>query len=68
MEIVLTIINTVFFLGTWYFLGRGSIYRKLIEDYREALKLIDIQQAIIDKTYNRRNKSKEAEEEDGKQD
>lgn len=48
-----------------YLSGRNSIYRKLMEDYREALKLIGIQQAIIEKTYKLRNKSEETEKEDG---
>lgn len=37
--IVLTIINTAFFAGTWYFLGRCSIYRMIIEDYKELLDI-----------------------------
>lgn len=52
----------------WYFSGRNSIYRKLMEDYREALKLIGIQQAIIEKTYKLRNKSEETEKENEEQD
>lgn len=30
--IVLTIINVICFGGTWYFLGRCSIYRMMQED------------------------------------
>lgn len=54
--------------GMWYFTGRNSVYRKLMKDYREALKLIGIQQAIIEKTYRLKGKSKETEEEDEEQD
>lgn len=53
--------------GMWYFTGRNSIYRKLIEGYREALKLIGLQQAIIE-TYKLKYESKETEEEDEEQD
>lgn len=45
--IVLTLINTAFFAGTWYFLGRGSIYAKLIKEYREALIAASVQEEII---------------------
>lgn len=45
--IVLTIINTAFFAGTWYFLGRSSIYAKLIKEYREALIAASVQEEII---------------------
>lgn len=45
--IVLTIINTAFFAGTWYFLGRGSIYAKLIKELREALEVIGAQETMI---------------------
>lgn len=50
----------------WYFTGRRSIYLKLMEDYREALKLIGLQQAIIE-AYIRKYESKETEVENGKQ-
>lgn len=39
MGIVLTIINTIFFCSTWYFLGRSSIYNKLLKDYRDILRI-----------------------------
>lgn len=52
--------------GMWYFTGRRSIYLKLMEDYREALKLIGLQQAIIE-AYIRKYESKETEVENGKQ-
>lgn len=45
--IVLTIINTAFFAGTWYFLGRSSICAKLIKEYREALIVASAQEEII---------------------
>lgn len=53
--------------GMWYFTGRNSIYNKLKADYREALKLIGLQQAIIE-AYIRKYESKETEQEDGEQD
>lgn len=51
----------------WYFTGRNSIYNKLKADYREALKLIGLQQAIIE-AYKLKYESKEMEKEDGEQD
>ena len=51
----------------WYFTGRKSVYLKLMKDYSEALKLIGLQQAIIE-AYKRKYESKETEEEDGEQD
>lgn len=53
--------------GMWYFTGRNSIYNKLKADYREALKLIVLQQAIIE-AYIRKYESKETEQENGEQD
>ncbi len=53
--------------GMWYFTGRNSIYNKLKADYREALKLIGLQQAIIE-AYKRKYESKETEQENGEQD
>lgn len=66
MGIALFILSFACVCGMWYTSGRNSIYRKLMEDYREALKLIGIQQAIIEKTYRLKGKSKETEEKDGK--
>ena len=63
MEIVLVIINAALLWGAWYFIGRNSIYRKLMEDYREAQKLIGLQQAIIE-AYKLKYESKETKEED----
>ena len=51
--------------GMWYFTGRNSIYNKLKADYQEALKLIGLQQAIIE-AYKRKYESKETEK-NGKQ-
>ena len=51
----------------WYITGRNSIYNKLMADYREAQKLIGLQQAIIE-AYKRKYESKETEEENGEQD
>lgn len=53
--------------GMWYFTGRNSIYNKLKADYREALKLIGLQQAIIE-AYKLKYESKETEQENGEQD
>ena len=67
MGIALTIINAALLWAVWYFLGRDSIYAKLIKEYREALNLIGFQQAIIE-AYKRKYESKETEEENGEQD
>lgn len=65
MGIVITIISVACACGTWYFVGRNSIYLKLMKDYREAQKLIGLQQAIIE-AYKLKYESKETEEKDGK--
>ena len=65
MGIALTILSLAGVCGMWYFTGRNSIYLKLKEDYREALKLIGLQQAIIE-AYKLKYESKETEEKDGK--
>lgn len=67
MGIVITIISVACACGTWYFVGRNSIYLKLMKDYREALKLIGEQQALIE-AYRFKDKIKETEKEDGEQD
>lgn len=67
MGIVITIISVACVCGMWYFTGRNSIYNKLKADYREALKLIGLQQAIIE-VYKLKYESKETEEEDEEQD
>ena len=53
--------------GMWYFTGRNSIHNKLKADYREALKLIGLQMALIE-AYKRKYESKETEQENGEQD
>ena len=67
MGIVITTICVVCLCGMWYFTGRNSIYNKLKADYREALKLIGLQQVIIE-AYIRKYESKETEQENGEQD
>ncbi len=64
--IVLTIINTAFFAGTWYFLGRSSIYAKLIKEYREALIVIGAQEAII-QAYKMKYNTEKTEQKNGEQ-
>lgn len=49
MEIVLTIINTIFFVSTWYFLGRSSIYNKLLKDYCDILRIAIEQEKLLEK-------------------
>ena len=67
MGIVITSISIVCLCGLWYFIGRNSIYNKLKADYREALKLIGLQQAIIE-AYKLKYESKETEQENGGKD
>lgn len=67
MGIALFILSFACVCGMWYFTGRNSIYNKLKADYREALKLIGLQQAIIE-AYIRKYESKETEQENGEQD
>lgn len=67
MGIALFILCFACVCGMWYFTGRNSIYNKLKVDYREALKLIGLQQAIIE-AYKRKYESKETEQENGEQD
>lgn len=43
VAVVLTIINATLLWAVWYFLGRSSIYAKLIKEYREALEVIGAQ-------------------------
>lgn len=74
MEIVLTIINTIFFVSTWYFLGRSSIYNKLLKDYRDILRIAIEQEELLKKAIeicgakDGMKTAKETEEEDGEQD
>lgn len=67
MEIVLTIINVIFFVGTWYFLGRASIYKMIMDDHKKLLDIASRMKITIE-AYKRRYNTKETEEEDGEQD
>lgn len=67
MEIVFVFINAALTCAAWFFIGRSSIYYKLIKEYREALELIGKQQAIIE-AYKLKYESKETEQEDGEKD
>lgn len=62
--IVLTLINTAFFAGTWYFLGRSSIYAKLIKEYREALIVASVQEEII-QVYKMKYNTEKTEKKNG---
>lgn len=66
VTVVLTIINLICFLGAWYFLGRCSIYAKLIKEYREALEVIGAQETII-QAYKMKYNTEKTEKEDGEQ-
>lgn len=65
--IVLTIINVICFGGTWYFLGRCSIYRMIIEDYKELLDIASKKKITIE-AYEAKYNTKETEKENGEQD
>lgn len=67
VTVVLTIINLICFGGAWYFLGRSSIYAKLIKEYREALEVIGVQEAMI-QAYKMKYNTEKTEEENGEQD
>lgn len=67
VALVLTIINVALLWAVWYFLGRGSIYAKLIKEYREALEVIGAQETMIQAykmKYNTEEKEQENEEQD----
>ena len=66
MEIALTIINVVLLWAVWYFLGRGSIYAKLIKEYREALEVIGAQETMI-QAYKMKYNTEKTEQENGEQ-
>jgi hypothetical protein len=51
----------------WYFLGRGSIYAKLIKELREALEVIGAQETMI-QAYKMKYNTEETEQENGEQD
>ena len=67
MGIALTIINVVLLWAVWYFLGRSSIYEKLIKEYREALEVIGAQETMI-QAYKMKYNTEKTEEENGEQD
>lgn len=67
VAVVLTIINVALLWAVWYFLGRGSIYTKLIKEYREALEVIGAQEAMI-QAYRMKYNTEKTEEENGEQD
>lgn len=72
--IVLTIINLIFFVSTWYFLGRSSIYNKLLKDYRDILRIAIEQEKLLEKAIeicrakDCMKAAKETEKENGEQD
>lgn len=66
VTVVLTIINLLCFWGAWYFLGRSSIYAKLIKEYREALIVIGTQEAII-QAYKMKYNTEKTEQKNGEQ-
>lgn len=70
VTVVLTIINLICFGGAWYFLGRSSIYAKLMKEYREMLKNVIEQQRLLEmyKIMDGMKAAKETEEENGEQD
>lgn len=70
MEIVLAIINAALLWAVWYFLGRSSIYAKLMKEYREMLKNVIEQQRLLEmyKIMDGMKAAKETEEENGEQD
>lgn len=65
--IVLTIINVIGLGGTWNFLGRASIYKMIIEDYKELLYIASKMKITIE-AYEAKYNTKETEQEDGGQD
>ena len=67
VAVVLTIINVVLLWAVWYFLGRSSIYGKLIKEYREALEVIGAQETMI-QAYKMKYNTEKTEEENGEQD
>lgn len=67
VALVLTIINVALLWAVWYFLGRGSIYTKLIKEYREALEVIGAQETMI-QAYKMKYNTEEKEKENGEQD
>lgn len=69
MEAVLIFVNIIIVGFAWYFIGRSSIYRKLIKDYKEALSIIGEQRALLACLQSEvQRKRKERKEENGEQD
>lgn len=67
VALVLTIINVALLWAVWYFLGRSSIYGKLIKEYREALEVIGAQETMI-QAYKMKYNTEKTEQENGEQD
>lgn len=67
MEMVFAIINAALLWAVWYFLGRGSMYAKLIKELREALEVIGAQETMI-QAYKMKYNTEETEQENGEQD
>lgn len=67
VAVVLTIINVVLLWAVWYFLGRSSIYAKLIKEYREVLEVIGAQETMI-QAYKMKYNTEKTEQENGEQD
>ena len=67
VALVLTIINVALLWAVWYFLGRSSIYGKLIKEYREALEVIGAQETMI-QAYKMKYNTDKTEQENGEQD
>lgn len=65
--IVLTIINVICFVGTWYILGIASLHKMLIEDYKELLDIASRMKIAIE-TYEAKYNTEKTEEENGEQD
>lgn len=62
-----SLMNAALLWAVWYFLGRGSIYAKLIKELREALEVIGAQETMI-QAYKMKYNTEETEEENGEQD
>lgn len=67
VALVLTIINLICIVGTWYFYGKSTIYAKLIKEYREALEVIGAQETMI-QAYKMKYNTEKTEQENGEQD
>ena len=65
MGIALFIANTILVYLLWYFVGRSSVCRKIMEDYGKALTIIGKQEALIE-AYRIKYNIKENDEENSK--